>query len=623
LAARPCVLFFLCLLLPGATASAATQSADVRIGVLAKRGDARTVQRWQATADYLSEQIPGARFQIAPLDFEEIYPAVERGEVDFILCNSAIYVDLERRFGIGRIATLRNLDIQGLPHDRFGGVVFTRAGRRDLTELEDLVDKRFAAVKDNSFGGYIMALWEMRNRGIDPQRDFQALAFVGTHDAVVQAVAEGRYDAGTVRTDTLERMAGEGLIELAGFRIISPAEHPGFSLQVSTELYPEWPFAKLQHSSGPIANRVASVLLGMPADAPAAKLGQYDGWSVPGNYQKVHEVMRNLRIGPYEQLGDIRFSDLLRQYEYWILAIALLGALLIASNLYIARLNFSLRRKRQALQRSKSQLERNYQDLKRLQNELVEQEKMASLGRMVAGFAHEVNTPIGVAVGASSHAREAAGALERLLEREEVHEEELREQIEVLTESTGLALSNLARASDLVQSFKRTTVDQTSERPRAFFLAELIEDVITSLHNQFKRSAIVFKVDCPDELRLSGIPGLHSQLLTNLIMNSRKHGFADGAADGKIQITARLAGEDRLYLEYRDSGAGMTPETLQHIYEPFFTTDRSGGGSGLGMYICYNLVTQQLGGAIEIDSAPGAGMRLRIEHPVNTAEKRI
>jgi signal transduction histidine kinase len=591
---------------------------DVIIGVLAKRGDEHTIRRWQPTAEYLTDKLTDYHFSIKPLDFEEIYPAVENGDVDFILTNSAIYVELEHRYGIGRIVTLRNLGLDNIPHDRFGGVVFSRADRNDLSELKDLPGSRFAAVKENSFGGYIMALREFRELDIYPQKEFISVDFLGTHDAVVHAVAEGRYDAGTVRTDTLERMAREGLIELNDFRVLSAIEYENFTLGVSTRLYPEWPLAKVRYTSDEIANQVASVLLGMPKSVPAAVAGNYDGWSVPGNYQSVHEVMQELRIGPYEKMGDIRISDLMHQYGYWILAIFVLGFLLITSNFYIFRLNLRLRQNQNALQKSKSDLEHKFNELKLLQAELVAREKMASLGRMVAGFAHEVNTPIGVAVGATSHAQEAANNLQQLLDQEEIQEEDLRDQLEMVTETSELALINLRRASDLVQSFKRTSIDQSSEHPRNYSLSELIHDVINSLQNQFKRTQMEFVVICDESLKVLGIPGIHSQLLTNLIMNSHQHGFANGTKAGEIRIEADLIDGDQLLIDYRDNGDGITPEALTRIYEPFFTTNRSQGGSGLGMYICYNLVTNQLGGSIECECPSGGGVHFRIVHPVQS-----
>jgi len=248
--------------------------------------------------------------------------------------------------------------------------------------------------------------------------------------------------------------------------------------------------------------------------------------------------------------------------------------------------------------------------------ELVETEKMASLGRMVAGFAHEVNTPVGVAVGAVSQSRELVAELHRLLDQEEVTEEELRTRMSMLDETSDLALSNLRRAAAMVQSFKRTAVDQTSEAAREYRLDEAIDDVIKNLHNQFKNTPVKIEVECAPGIRLQGLVGALEQLLTNLMSNSRIHAFADGTQTGLIRIAAGVT-DGRVLIEYADNGAGMTPETLKQAFEPFFTTRRGAGGSGLGLYIAYNLATQVLRGSIACESAPGQGTRFRVEFPAH------
>jgi two-component system, NtrC family, sensor kinase len=256
--------------------------------------------------------------------------------------------------------------------------------------------------------------------------------------------------------------------------------------------------------------------------------------------------------------------------------------------------------------------------LEATRGELVETEKMASLGRMVAGFAHEVNTPVGVAVGAVSQSQELVAELAALLDKEEVTEAELRERMDMLDETSMLALNNLRRASGMVQSFKRTAVDQLSETERDFDLAEATDDVRKNLHNQFKNTPIQITVSCPASIKLHGPVGALEQLLTNLLTNSRIHAFADGTRAGAISIAARQEGE-RIIIDYADDGAGMAPETLQHAFEPFFTTRRGSGGSGLGLYIAYNLATRNLGGTITCSSVPGQGTRFVVDMPFKAA----
>ena len=277
----------------------------IQVGVLAKRGHDRCLTQWGPTADYLSGQIPGYRFEILPLGFDEINPATERGEVDFILANPAFYVDLEQRYGASAIATLENLRLDG-SYTVFGGVVFTRADREDIQQLSDLEGGSFAAVEETSLGGWLMAWREFKVEGLDPHRDFKDLHFAGTHDAVVYAVLNGEVDAGTVRTDTLERMEAEGKIRLQDFRVI-PNERAAdeFSLPFvhSTPAYPEWPFARARHTSNELADQVSVALLRMDPQSPAARAALSAGWTAPLQYQEVRELLKELQLGPVATLA--------------------------------------------------------------------------------------------------------------------------------------------------------------------------------------------------------------------------------------------------------------------------------------------------------------------------------
>lgn len=272
------------------------------------------------------------------------------------------------------------------------------------------------------------------------------------------------------------------------------------------------------------------------------------------------------------------------------------------------------------LRSSWSELEENIDELEQTRDELVQNEKMASLGRMVAGFAHELNTPVGIALGSISHNETTLDDIDTLLGNDEVSEADLRERLGTLRQSGELALSNLQRAASLVQRFKRSSIDQISEQARVFAVRELIDDVVFTLHEQLRKAAVEVSVDCPRALAIEGVPGLLDQVLTNLLLNSLQHGFADGAPGGEIGITVDAATPGRLHLRYRDNGAGMLAEAAQRIFEPFFTTRRGQGGSGLGMFICYSIVSEQLRGTITCESQPGKGVRFDISFPCRLAQ---
>ena len=232
------------------------QAGEVyKIGVLAKRGPAKALAKWKATGDYLTAQIDGKTFEIVPLDFDEVNPAIEGNRVHFFLVNSSMFVTAKVSYGAKAIATMIN-SRQGQPLKSFGGVVITSEDNEAINGLKDLKGKSFMAVKKSSFGGWQMAYKELVDAGIDPYQDFGKLEFGGKHDNVVLAVQNGVVDAGTVRTDTMERMAAEGTIDMEEFKIINAKKPEGFPFVCSTKLYPEWPLAKTAQTSDAVANQI-------------------------------------------------------------------------------------------------------------------------------------------------------------------------------------------------------------------------------------------------------------------------------------------------------------------------------------------------------------------------------
>ncbi|MCU7809697.1 MAG: PhnD/SsuA/transferrin family substrate-binding protein [Candidatus Thiodiazotropha sp. (ex Notomyrtea botanica)] len=339
------------LLLPALSPSWADE--EVRIGVLSHRGDVVTRAMWGPTADYLSAIIPGHRFTIRPLKFDEVNPVVDAGDVDFVLVNPGIYVNLEVKYRVSRIATLYNRR-NDVPYKIFGGVIFTRKDHPEINTLEDLRDHSFMAVYSTSLGGFQMAMREMLDSGIDPYRDLKSLEFGGIHDLVVMSVLRGEVDVGTVRTDILERMASAGTIDINDFHIINPRQEPEFPFALSTRLYPEWPFSKVAHTADTLAQQVAVALLQMPHDHTAALAGKYAGWTIPLDYQPVHDLFLELKLPPYQNLGKFTLSDAIDRYRYW-----LLGGLLVL--LFMLFMTFWVMRLNQELHKAKNRLEQQHE----------------------------------------------------------------------------------------------------------------------------------------------------------------------------------------------------------------------------------------------------------------------
>jgi two-component system NtrC family sensor kinase len=259
--------------------------------------------------------------------------------------------------------------------------------------------------------------------------------------------------------------------------------------------------------------------------------------------------------------------------------------------------------------------------LREAQSELVRQEKLASLGRLVAGVAHEINTPLGICVTATSHLVEELKLTREELAADTMTQESLEEFLGIVDQSLRILTSNTQRAAALVRSFKQVAVDQSSDDIRSFNLKTYMHEVLLSLQPKLKGRPVKVAVECAPDIVLDSFPGAVSQILTNMVMNSLVHGFEREQA-GAIVVKAELDGET-VVLDYSDDGAGMNADTLAKLFDPFFTTRRGSGGSGLGAHILYNLVTGPLGGTVKVDSAQGQGLRYQLRFPRSRRKEKV
>jgi signal transduction histidine kinase len=259
-------------------------------------------------------------------------------------------------------------------------------------------------------------------------------------------------------------------------------------------------------------------------------------------------------------------------------------------------------------------LEDSLSALEKAQKQLVESEKMAALGGLVAGVTHEVSTPLGIGVTAASHLEQKTQEVLHLFQQEQMTHADLDSYIHAAAESVRMIQVNLQRAAENIKSFKQVAVDQTHDTKRPFSLKQCIDNVLLSLGPKLKRTPYRVSIDCPEDIVLDSYPGAFSQILTNLIMNALIHGFEERDT-GEIIIIARQH-RNSLHLSFADDGKGMNEDECSRVFEPFFTTKRSQGGTGLGLHIVYNLVTQTLRGTIECESVPGTGTRFIMNIPV-------
>ena len=280
-----------------------------------------------------------------------------------------------------------------------------------------------------------------------------------------------------------------------------------------------------------------------------------------------------------------------------------------------SRLEEEVNQRTVALKSANGELIQTLEKLHQFQRQIVENEKMASLGDMVAGVAHEVNTPIGLGITASTMMLDRLAVIDQQFRDKTLKASAMERFINESRENLNIIYRNLDRAAQLISSFKQVAVDQTSEEAREVNVKQLIEETLMSMRPRLKKVTHTINIDCPETLNVMCKAGPLNQILINLIMNSLIHAF-ETVENGKIDVIARLTEEQKLKIIYKDNGSGIPASIKKRIFDPFVTTKRGQGGSGLGMHLVFNLVTQALNGNIKLESEEGNGVEFTLTFPV-------
>lgn len=320
-------------------ASSALAVETANIGILGFRPTTEEQRRWQPLVDYLNAKVPQHQFQVAVLGYGELEAAIAARAVDFVLTNPGHYVLMTHRNGMSSpLATLIPID-HGQALTQFGGVIFTRAGHVAIRELADLRGRTIAATSRGSLGGYQAQAMSLLKLGVRLPQDARLLETDMPHDNVVAAVLAGRADAGFVRTGVLEAMAREGKLDMAGVRVLGARSVTNFPFLVSTDLYPEWPFAAMPAVNGDLARQVAAALLALPHDGELARQMRIRGFNIPADYEPVRTTLEALRLPPFDTTPHFTIIDIWQKYR-WPAAIGIaLTAVILALGSLLAVLN--------------------------------------------------------------------------------------------------------------------------------------------------------------------------------------------------------------------------------------------------------------------------------------------
>ena len=314
-----------------------------RIGILAFREKEAVLARWQPLADYLNGLVPDAHFVLAAYSNREMDNAVATGDVDFVLIQPSHYVRLTYTHGLSSpLATLVNHEGR-VAVSHFGGVIFTRADRADINRIVDLRQRRIAAVDTAGLGGFQMQALELIEAGVAVPDQISLLVTDQPQDRVVQAVLDGRADAGFVRTGLLESLAESGALDIEKVKLIDPRTHAGFPFIASTRLYPEWPFAAMRHVEPDLARQVAAALLALPHAGEVARKMRIAGFTIPGDYRSIDQLLRALRQPPFDQAPTFTLLEVWNRWlPLWLGLIGLIGTVLLFTVFRLASRNREL-----------------------------------------------------------------------------------------------------------------------------------------------------------------------------------------------------------------------------------------------------------------------------------------
>lgn len=305
--------------------------------------------------------------------------------------------------------------------------------------------------------------------------------------------------------------------------------------------------------------------------------------------------------------------------KHFLIASTTIGVLSISLILLLYRFYLAKKKSTSLLESKNQQLEKTMKNLHLTQEQLVESEKMASLGGMVAGIAHEVNTPAGIVLTADTSLLEATRDLKNLLDNNQMKEQDLLEYLDFSNQCTQISVDNIKRVANLITTFKKVAVDQSNNEYCQFNLNQYLKEINTSLQHLVRNSEHKIKIEISEPIELTSYPAVYMQIIHTLVSNSLMHGFKE-IKHGVIKLSFRIQ-EDLLLFTYKDNGCGADKEVIEKIFDPFYTTSRGSGSTGLGTHILYNMVTQLLRGRVKCSSNYPHGLIFDFELPLKIFAK--
>ena len=574
------VLVSLCLL--GAARAAAPR--EVRIGVLAFRGAEEAERTWQSTFDHLARTLPQYRFQLVSGTAAFLTAAVAAHRLDFLITNPGHYLELKVDYSATALATEQDLEGPG-PSEAVGAAVFVLDDHPEIQTLADLRNLRVAAVAPDAFG-YRAAMREMIERGVDPVRDTRQV-FVGFPvDEVMRAVRDGRADAGVIRSCALEKLLAERAINKDEFRVIGRRPAGALNCQVSTRLYPGWPFVKVAQTPAPLAREVAQALFAMQP-------GQDEkAWAAPDAYGSVQDLYRTLKVGPYAPFTRLGLADFVFEHRYWAALLALALAWWLT---HVVRVSYLVRKRTRELQLA--------HEAARVKGEQMEHTvRLSLMGEMGSSLAHEINQPLAAIL---TYAR----GCERRIEAG-ADPQGLRDAVQRIAAQAERAGDIVRRMKDFV---RKNPAPQVPIDP-----ASALHDALALFEPTATAAGVIVEADIPDSLPAVRADRLQlEEVVINLLQNALE--AVAPQDDREVALKVRVDG-DRLNVSVSDNGPGLAPGAAERLFDPFFTTKTNGLGLGLSLS---RTIAEAHGGGLVVDAATKGATTFRFYLPLIEEPARV
>ena len=528
--------------------------------------------------------------------------AVKAQSVDFILTNPGNYVDLEYRFGASRIATIQNTH-DADPRTSVRSALIVRSDRTDLQEIRDLAGASLMAVSSDAFGGYQVIWREMKRQKLDPKKDLSEIRFAGfPQDNIVKAVLTGKVDAGIIRSCLLEKMDKAGEIDLQQVRVLNADFYTPSDCLASSMAYPDWPFAKLRHTSGHLAKRVAQALLALPEEHPAAVAGRYAGWTIPVDYQTVHDLFRELRIGPYEWMNQTTLRDIWEKYWQWALLV-IFGIIWWLWHVYRVELLVRLRTAQlsdtnERLKHEMNERQQAEEKLRLQQDELAHVDRVSIAGELASGLAHELNQPLSAI---TSYAQGCAWRLDA----GKMSPDDFRDINQRISDQA-------ERAGAIIQRL-RTFLRKDDTACTDVDLNNAVQEATSLFASEAKKREVRVILDLAPKLPPVCTENIQiQQVIINLLRNGADAMSGIPVEQRVLKISTHVDEHD-VCIAVKDNGEGISDEHKARLFDPFFTTKSK--GMGLGLSLSQSIIASNHG-RIRVESAHGTGTTFTIELPI-------